>query len=88
MEKLAIEAYDVAMVWLVLTFGKNFIIKSQQGPLVLSSNTIVNPLGNNKVQTEARILEGDVGKAICNEAARIKPAAVVMGTRGRGIIKR
>ncbi|XP_057820032.2 universal stress protein PHOS32 isoform X2 [Cryptomeria japonica] len=52
MEKLAIEAYDVAMV-----------------------------------QTEARILEGDVGKAICNEAARIKPAAVIMGTRGRGIIK-
>lgn len=39
------------------------------------------------VQTEARILEGDVGKAICNEAARIKPAAVILGTRGRGIIK-
>ena len=52
MEKLAIEAYEVAMV-----------------------------------NTEARIIEGDVGKAICREAARIKPAALVMGTRGRGIIK-
>uniref|UniRef100_A0A0C9QPL5 TSA: Wollemia nobilis Ref_Wollemi_Transcript_14607_739 transcribed RNA sequence n=1 Tax=Wollemia nobilis TaxID=56998 RepID=A0A0C9QPL5_9CONI len=52
MEKLAVEAYEVAMV-----------------------------------QTEARILEGDVGKAICREAARIKPAALVIGTRGRGIIK-
>uniref|UniRef100_A0A0D6QYS4 UspA domain-containing protein n=1 Tax=Araucaria cunninghamii TaxID=56994 RepID=A0A0D6QYS4_ARACU len=52
MEKLAVEAYEVAMV-----------------------------------QTEARILEGDVGKAICREAARIKPAALVIGTRGRGIIR-
>jgi len=52
MERLAIEAYEVAMV-----------------------------------KTEARIMEGDVGKAICREAVRIKPAALVMGTRGRGIIK-
>jgi len=52
MERLAIEAYEVAMV-----------------------------------QTEARIMEGDVGKAICREAERIKPAALVLGTRGRGIIK-
>uniref|UniRef100_A0A0C9RSS5 TSA: Wollemia nobilis Ref_Wollemi_Transcript_14608_1077 transcribed RNA sequence n=1 Tax=Wollemia nobilis TaxID=56998 RepID=A0A0C9RSS5_9CONI len=52
MEKLAVEAYEVAMV-----------------------------------QTEARILEGDAGKAICREAARIQPAALVMGTRGQGIIK-
>nr|QNV46821.1 universal stress protein [Picea wilsonii] len=52
MERLAIEAYEVAMV-----------------------------------QTVARIIEGDIGKAICREAARIKPAALVLGTRGRGIIK-
>lgn len=36
----------------------------------------------------ARIVEGDAGKAICREAERLKPAAVVMGTRGRGIIQR
>lgn len=52
MEKLALEAYEVAMV-----------------------------------QSEARILEGDVGKALCREAARIKPAVLVLGTRGRGIIR-
>ncbi|KAH9319734.1 hypothetical protein KI387_021503, partial [Taxus chinensis] len=52
MEKLSLEAYDVAMV-----------------------------------QTEARILEGDVGKAICREAVRIKPAALVLGTRGRGLVQ-
>lgn len=33
-------------------------------------------------------MEGDAGKAICKEAERLKPAAVVMGTRGRGIIQR
>lgn len=52
LERLAIEAYEVAMV-----------------------------------QTEARIMEGDVGKALCRETVRIKPAALVMGTRGLGIIK-
>jgi len=33
-------------------------------------------------------VEGDTGKAICKEAEKLKPAAVVMGTRGRGIIQR
>ncbi|CAI9104535.1 OLC1v1003227C1 [Oldenlandia corymbosa var. corymbosa] len=53
MEKLSVEAYQVAMV-----------------------------------KTFARIVEGDAGKAIVREAERLKPAAVVMGTRGRGIIQR
>ncbi|GLT30592.1 hypothetical protein SLA2020_053850 [Shorea laevis] len=52
MEKLAVEAYQVAMVKCV-----------------------------------ARIVEGDAGKVICREAERIKPAAVVMGTRGRSIMQ-
>lgn len=36
----------------------------------------------------ARIVEGDAGKIICKEAVRLKPAAVVMGTRGRGLVQR
>ncbi|KAH6780054.1 Adenine nucleotide alpha hydrolases-like superfamily protein [Perilla frutescens var. hirtella] len=52
MEKLAVEAFEVAMV-----------------------------------RTKARIVEGDAGKAICKEAERLKPAAVVMGTRGRSLIQ-
>ena len=36
----------------------------------------------------ARIVEGDAGKVICKEAARLRPAAVVMGTRGRSLIQR
>jgi len=40
------------------------------------------------VRTKARIVEGDVGKVICREADRLKPAAVILGTRGRGLIQR
>ncbi|KAM7470770.1 hypothetical protein LguiA_008953 [Lonicera macranthoides] len=39
------------------------------------------------VETEARIVEGDAGKVICREAERLKPAAVVMGTRGRSLMQ-
>ncbi|KAB2051043.1 hypothetical protein ES319_A12G028800v1 [Gossypium barbadense] len=39
------------------------------------------------VRTKARIVEGDAGKVICKEAERLKPAAVVMGTRGRSLIQ-
>ncbi|KAB2603136.1 hypothetical protein D8674_004141 [Pyrus ussuriensis x Pyrus communis] len=39
------------------------------------------------VKSTARIVEGDPGKVICKEAERIKPAAVILGTRGRGFIQ-
>ncbi|XP_047325406.1 universal stress protein PHOS32 [Impatiens glandulifera] len=39
------------------------------------------------VKTTARIVEGEAGKAICREAERLKPAAVIMGTRGRSLIQ-
>lgn len=51
MEKLAVEAFQVAMV-----------------------------------KSVARIVEGEAGKVICKEADRLKPAAVVMGTRGRSLV--
>ncbi|CAN0866650.1 hypothetical protein LINGRAHAP2_LOCUS9337 [Linum grandiflorum] len=40
------------------------------------------------VKSVARIVQGDAGKVICKEAERIKPAAVVMGTRGRSLVQR
>lgn len=40
------------------------------------------------MKTVARIVEGDAGKAICKEANRIRPVAVVMGTRGRSLLQR
>jgi nucleotide-binding universal stress UspA family protein len=39
------------------------------------------------VKTERRIMEGDPGKVICQESARLDPAAIVMGCRGRGVVK-
>ncbi|KAM1760183.1 hypothetical protein ACFX12_003083 [Malus domestica] len=39
------------------------------------------------VRSTARIVERDPGKVICKEAERIKPAAVILGTRGRGFIQ-
>lgn len=39
------------------------------------------------VKSVARIVEGDAGKVICKEAERLRPAAVVMGTRGRGLVQ-
>lgn len=41
-----------------------------------------------QVKTERRIMEGDPGKVICQESGRLEPAAVVMGCRGRGVVKR
>lgn len=35
-----------------------------------------------------RIVEGDAGKSICKEAEKVKPIAVVMGTRGRSLMQR
>lgn len=52
MEKLSVEAFQVAMV-----------------------------------RSVARIVEGDPGPAICREAERVKPAAIVMGTRGRSLFQ-
>lgn len=46
---------------------------------------IVN--GMDQVMTKARIVQGDAGKVICKEAERLKPAAVVMGTRGRSLMQ-
>ncbi|CAH2061582.1 unnamed protein product [Thlaspi arvense] len=52
MEKLAVEAFQVAMVKCI-----------------------------------ARVVEGEAGTVICKEAERVKPAAVIMGTRGRSLVR-
>lgn len=37
---------------------------------------------------EARIVEGDPGRALCDLASEIDATAIVMGTRGRGGLRR
>uniref|UniRef100_A0A2K1Z6I2 Uncharacterized protein n=1 Tax=Populus trichocarpa TaxID=3694 RepID=A0A2K1Z6I2_POPTR len=40
------------------------------------------------VKTAARIVEGDPGKVICQEADRLKPVTVVFGTGGSGLLSK
>ncbi|CAL9233446.1 unnamed protein product, partial [Arabidopsis halleri] len=40
------------------------------------------------VKSVARVVEGDAGKVICKEAEKVKPAAVIVGTRGRSLVRR
>ncbi|KAL3695794.1 hypothetical protein R1sor_009870 [Riccia sorocarpa] len=40
-----------------------------------------------KVKVHAIIKDGDAGKEICAEAARLQPVAVIMGSRGLGLMK-
>uniref|UniRef100_A0A7C9D160 UspA domain-containing protein n=1 Tax=Opuntia streptacantha TaxID=393608 RepID=A0A7C9D160_OPUST len=54
---------------------------------VLMENLAIEAFQVLMVKTIARIVEGDAGKVICNEAERLKPAAVIMGTRGRGLVQ-
>uniref|UniRef100_A0A0E0GBW0 UspA domain-containing protein n=1 Tax=Oryza nivara TaxID=4536 RepID=A0A0E0GBW0_ORYNI len=58
--------------------------KSQE----LMEDLAIEALKTSLVRTKARIVEGDAGKVICREAERLKPAAVILGTRGRGLIQR
>ncbi|CAN4107536.1 unnamed protein product [Withania somnifera] len=53
----------------------------------LMEKLVVDAYSFAMVKTVARIVEGDAGKVICKEAERLKPSAVVMGTRGRGLIQ-
>ncbi|XP_048535551.1 universal stress protein A-like protein [Triticum urartu] len=57
--------------------------KSQE----LMDELAVEAFKESLVHTKARIVEGDAGKVICREAERLKPAAVVIGTRGRSLIQ-
>uniref|UniRef100_R7WE38 UspA domain-containing protein n=1 Tax=Aegilops tauschii TaxID=37682 RepID=R7WE38_AEGTA len=58
--------------------------KSQE----LMDELAVEAFKESLVHTKARIVEGDAGNVICREAERLKPAAVIIGTRGRSLIQR
>ncbi|KAF5789677.1 putative universal stress protein A [Helianthus annuus] len=77
-------ADTIHLVHVVSSVKNEAVYEATQG---LMEALAVEALQAAMVKTVARIVEGDVGKAICKEAERVKPAAVVMGTRGRSIIK-
>ncbi|KAL8242542.1 hypothetical protein R6Q59_012844 [Mikania micrantha] len=64
---------------------KNSIV--YQASQTLMEKLTLQALKVSKVKVETRIVEGDAGKAICREAEKVKPIAVVMGTRGRSLMQ-
>ncbi|CAA0827659.1 Adenine nucleotide alpha hydrolases-like superfamily protein [Striga hermonthica] len=77
-------ADTVHLVHAVSSFKNEIVYEMTQG---LMEKLAVEAFEIAMVKTKARIVEGDAGKAICREAERLRPAAVVVGTRGRGFIQ-
>ncbi|XP_051135104.1 uncharacterized protein LOC127254191 [Andrographis paniculata] len=72
------------LVHAVSSFKNEVVYEKTQG---LMEKFAVEAFQVAMLRTKARIVEGDAAKAICKEAERLKPAAVVMGTRGRSLIQ-
>ncbi|XP_024979667.1 uncharacterized protein LOC112516701 isoform X1 [Cynara cardunculus var. scolymus] len=64
---------------------KNSIVHEASVTLMEKLSRAATQIAMVKIVT--RIVEGDAGKAICKEAERVKPVAVVMGTRGRSLMQ-
>ncbi|KAK1414449.1 hypothetical protein QVD17_30193 [Tagetes erecta] len=64
---------------------KNNIVYEVSQALMEKLSLQVLKVSSLKVVT--RIVEGDAGKAICKEAEKVKPVAVIMGTRGRSLMQ-
>ncbi|KNA15464.1 hypothetical protein SOVF_098100 isoform A [Spinacia oleracea] len=58
-----------------------------QATQVLMEKLAVEAFQAVMVKSVARIVEGDAGKVICKEAERLRPAAVIIGSRGRGLLQ-
>ncbi|OWM83834.1 uncharacterized protein LOC116205400 [Punica granatum] len=72
------------LVHAVSSVGNRIVYEQSQG---LMERLALEAFQVAMVRTTARIVEGEAGQVICREAERIKPAAVVMGTRGRSLIQ-
>ncbi|XP_071716157.1 universal stress protein PHOS32 isoform X1 [Rutidosis leptorrhynchoides] len=74
----------VHLVHAVSSLKNNIVYDVSQTLLEKLSSEALNV---SKVKVMTRIVEGDAGKAICKEAEKVKPIAVVMGTRGRSLMQ-
>ncbi|CAI9775092.1 unnamed protein product [Fraxinus pennsylvanica] len=77
-------ADTVHLVHAVSTLKNQIVYDTTQ---VLMEKLAVEALEVAMVKSKARIVEGDAGRTICKEAERLKPAAVVLGTRGRSLMQ-
>ncbi|XP_021998423.1 uncharacterized protein LOC110895419 isoform X1 [Helianthus annuus] len=74
----------VHLVHSVSSLKNNIVYQASQ---TLMEKLSVQALKVSRVKIVTRIVEGDAGKAICKEAEKVKPIAVVMGTRGRSLMQ-
>ncbi|KAJ0010423.1 hypothetical protein Pint_34673 [Pistacia integerrima] len=77
-------ADTIHLVHAVSSVNNEIVYEASQG---LMQKLALEAVEVAMVMTEARIVQGEAGKVICKEAERIKPAAVVMGTRGRSLMQ-
>eukprot|EP00249_Psilotum_nudum_P002722 c15844_g1_i2 orf=172-684(+) len=59
----------------------------QESTLEFMENLVAEAYEVAMVKTEVNIVSGDIGKMIIEEALKIIPVAVVMGTHGHGMLK-
>ncbi|KAK9060386.1 hypothetical protein SSX86_021090 [Deinandra increscens subsp. villosa] len=74
----------VHLVHAVSSLKNNIVYEASQ---TLMEKLTVEALKVSQVKVVTRIVEGDAGKAICKEAEKVKPIAVVTGTRGRSLMQ-
>ncbi|XLS73132.1 hypothetical protein HN51_029997 [Arachis hypogaea] len=101
-ESLTLRGYDVVAVVLedhgLLNEGRIMSYMRNKLPVLVlppvpkdyASRSRCNSYGTKRrfnVKTVARIVKNDARKVICKEAERIKPVAVVLGSRGRSLIQ-
>ncbi|QHO17130.1 Bifunctional dethiobiotin synthetase/7,8-diamino-pelargonic acid aminotransferase [Arachis hypogaea] len=101
-ESLTLRGYDVVDVVLedhgLLNEGRIMSYMRNKLPVLVlppvpkdyASRSCCNSYGTKRrfnVKTVARIVKSDARKVICKEAERIKPVAVVLGSRGRSLIQ-
>lgn len=77
-------ADTIHLVHVVSSITNEIVFETSQ---VLMEKLALEAIEVATVRVKARIVEGDVGKAICKEAERLKPAAVVLGSRGRSLVQ-
>ncbi|CAI0377427.1 unnamed protein product [Linum tenue] len=68
-----------------LSDSKNRLLSDMAEGLV--EKLTIEALKMAKVKAVGKIVEGEASKVICKEAERIRPVAVVLGTRGRSLFQ-
>jgi nucleotide-binding universal stress UspA family protein len=89
-----LEPLDASLVTGVSGFGAGVLSPQQYDEAADARRTAAGEILEQAVielgltDVEARIVEGDPGRALCDLAAEVAATVIVMGTRGRGGLRR